>query len=113
KKNDLGNICHEHIEYYSLESLRFLFEGNGLEIFKIEENDVNGGSYRIFARHLKKGSIPFDEDFRMKDLLDFKRRIDDNREKCVSFIKSEVARGKKVYVYGASTKGNVILQYYG
>ena len=38
EKNDLGNICHEHIEYYSLESLRYLFENNGLEIFKIEQN---------------------------------------------------------------------------
>lgn len=113
KKNDLGNICHEHIEYYSLESLRYLFENNGLEIFKIEENDVNGGSYRIFARHLNNGSIPFDEHYTMKDLVDFKKRIDKNRDACVDFIKKEVANGKTVYVYGASTKGNVILQYYG
>lgn len=113
KKNDLGNICHEHIEYYSLKTLRYLFENNGLEIFKIEENDVNGGSYRIFARHLKSGSMSFDENFSMADLLAFKARIDLNRDKCLTFIKEEVARGKSVYVYGASTKGNVILQYYG
>lgn len=113
KKNDLGNICHEHIEYYSLESLRYLFESNGLEIFKLEENDVNGGSYRIFARHLKVGSIPFRENFVMDDLHAFKHRIDGNRDKCVNFIREEVGRGKVVYVYGASTKGNVILQYYG
>ena len=49
----------------------------------------------------------------MQDLHDFKRRIDENRDKCVRFIKEEVAKGKSVYVYGASTKGNVILQYYG
>ena len=49
QKNDLGNICHEHIEYYSYESLKYMFEKNGLEIFKIEENLINGGSYRIFA----------------------------------------------------------------
>lgn len=113
KKNDLGNICHEHIEYYSYKSLRYMFEKNGLEIFKIEENSVNGGSYRIFARHLDKGSIDFDEHCSMTDLLDFKKRIDDSRDKCVSFIKDEVKNGKTVYVYGASTKGNVILQYYG
>jgi hypothetical protein len=113
EKNDLGNLCHEHIEYYSLESLRYLFENNGLEIFRIEENDVNGGSYRIFARHLKGGSIPFDEKFTMDDLRAFKARLDANRDACVSFIEDAVAKGKSVYVFGASTKGNVILQYYG
>jgi hypothetical protein len=113
QKNDLGNICHEHIEYYSYASLKYMFEKNGLEIFKIEENAVNGGSYRIFARHLDKGSIDFSEHCSMSDLLDFKKRIDDSRDKCVSFIKDEVKKGKTVFVYGASTKGNVILQYYG
>ena len=54
EKNDVGNICHEHIEFYSLESLKYLFETNGLEIFKIEENDINGGSYRIYCRKFKK-----------------------------------------------------------
>ena len=53
-KNDVGNICHEHIEFYSLKSLKFLFENNGLEIFKIEENNINGGSYRIFVENLTK-----------------------------------------------------------
>ncbi len=96
-----------------MESLRYLFETNGLEIFRIEENEVNGGSFRIFARHYKDGSIPFNEHFVMDDLYAFKRRIDANRDKCVSFIREEVAKGKVVYVYGASTKGNVILQYYG
>ena len=47
KKNDLGNICHEHLEYYSYESLKYLFEKNGFKIFKVEENNINGGSYRI------------------------------------------------------------------
>jgi NDP-4-keto-2,6-dideoxyhexose 3-C-methyltransferase len=113
EKNDVGNICHEHLEYYSLESLRYLFETNGLEIFKIEENDVNGGSYRIFCRHYQGQGIPFDEKYTQEDILAFARRIQENRDRCVNFIKGEVAKGKKVYVYGASTKGNVILQYYG
>ncbi len=68
EKNDVGNICHEHLEYYLLELLKHLFEMNGLEIFMIEENDVNGGSYRIHARHYKNGSIPFDEKFTIEDL---------------------------------------------
>ena len=113
EKNDLGNICHEHLEYYSLESLKYLFETNGLEMFRIEENNVNGGSYRIFARHYKGTGIKFKEKYARKDILQFGKRIEINRRVCVEFIKAEVAKGKKVYVYGASTKGNVILQYYG
>ncbi len=113
EKNDLGNICHEHLEYYSLDSLKYLFEANGLEMFKIEENDINGGSYRIFARHYKGTGITYKEEITLNDLLAFAKRVEDNRKLCVEFIKAEVAKGKKVYVYGASTKGNVILQYYG
>ena len=113
EKNDIGNICHEHLEYYSLESLKFMFESNGLEIFKIEENDINGGSYRIFARHDKGTGIPLNEKYTLEDLRAFGRRLEENRDKCVNFITQEVLKGKTVYVYGASTKGNVILQYYG
>ena len=57
EKNDIGNICHEHIEFYSLKSLKYLFENNGLEIFKIEENDINGGSYKFSVENLISGSI--------------------------------------------------------
>lgn len=113
EKNDLGNICHEHLEYYSYDSLKFLFEKNGLEIFKVEENDINGGSYRLFAQHYKQGSIEYDEKFTRRDYEDFYKRIQENKKDCVEFIKQEVKNGKKVYVYGASTKGNTILQYYG
>ena len=111
QKNDLGNICHEHLEYYSYPSLVYFFEKNGLEIFKVEENSINGGSYRLFARHLKKGSIKYPEP--KYDYKAFAKRLETNKKKAVDFIKREVKKGKKVYVYGASTKGNTILQYYG
>ena len=61
KKNDLGNICHEHLEFYSFKSLKYLFEKNGLKIFKIEENDINGGSYRIFCKKNISRSINYKE----------------------------------------------------
>jgi NDP-4-keto-2,6-dideoxyhexose 3-C-methyltransferase len=112
-KNDVGNICHEHLEYYSLKSLKYLFETNGLEIFRIEENDVNGGSYRLYARHYKGTGVDFTEKYSVEDIKAFGRRIRENRDQCVAFVKEEVHKGKRVYVYGASTKGNVILQYYG
>jgi hypothetical protein len=113
ENNDLGNICHEHLEYYSVQVIERLLEAHGLEMFKIEKNAVNGGSYRIFARHARGEPLVFEEAYTQADVHAFARRVDANRERCVRFIEQEVARGKRVYVYGASTKGNVILQYYG
>jgi hypothetical protein len=113
EKSDLGNICHEHLEYYSYDSLKYLFKKNGLEVFRVEENDINGGSYRLFSRHYRTGSVDYDEKYTRKDFEDFYHRILENKKACVDFIKQEVKKGKKVYVYGASTKGNTILQYYG
>lgn len=111
EKNDLGNICHEHLEFYSYPSLSYLFEKNGLEIFKVEENAINGGSYRLFAKKFRKGSITHKEP--KFNYGAFAKRVEANRKKTVDFIAREVAKGKKVYGYGASTKGNTILQYYG
>jgi NDP-4-keto-2,6-dideoxyhexose 3-C-methyltransferase len=113
EKNDLGNICHEHIEFYSYKSLVYMYEMCGLEIFEVQENLVNGGSYRIYARKYKNGSIPYTEAASKKDLLEFKERIDQIKNQCINFFKDEKAKGKTIHVYGASTKGNVILQYFG
>jgi NDP-4-keto-2,6-dideoxyhexose 3-C-methyltransferase len=112
KKNDLGNICHEHIEFYSLKSLKFLFERNGFEIFKIEENDINGGSYRIYCRKFKKGSIKLKNENVQELMKAFIKRVKINRSKTVSFINKKIKERKKVFLYGASTKGNTVLQYY-
>ncbi len=114
EKNDLGNICHEHIEFYSYKSLVYMYEKCGLEIIHVSENDVNGGSYRIYAKKLSEnGSIAYQEKASKQDLILFKERIDANKEKCVNFLKQEKDKGKVIHVYGASTKGNVILQYFG
>ena len=110
EKNDVGNLCHEHIEFYSYKSLKYLFERNGLEIFSVEKNDINGGSYRIFAQHFKDGSVDYEENY--PDVKGFFGRIGNNKQKTVEFF-SNLPSGTKVYGYGASTKGNTILQYYG
>lgn len=111
---DVGNICHEHLEYYSWQSLVNLFEQNGLEIFKVEVNGINGGSYRVFARHYKKSSIKMPEKmYSVEDYHDFFNIIDINKGLFLDFLRKAKERGKKVYGYGASTKGNMILQYYG
>lgn len=113
EKNDLGNICHEHIEFYSYKSLVYMYEMCGLEIFEVQENLVNGGSYRIYARKYQNGSITYAEAASKKDLIEFKERIDQIKYQCINFFKDEKAKGKTIHVYGASTKGNVILQYFG
>jgi len=125
--NDVGNIVHEHLEYYSFSSLEYLFNKNGLEIFDVEINHVNGGSYRIFSMLRGSTRLQTKEEFeRVQKIKDseadlqnvetfkqFFNRLEENKRKCVEFIKDKIAEGKKVWVYGASTKGNVILQYYG
>jgi len=111
-KNDLGNICHEHIEFYTLKSLKYLFENNGLEIFKIEENDINGGSYRIFCRKFKRGSIKLKKENVLQSVNQFVKRIKKNRSQMLNFINKKIKQGKKIFLYGASTKGNTLLQYY-
>ncbi len=113
EKNDLGNICHEHIEFYSFKSIKYLFEKNGLEIFKISSNDINGGSHRFYCRKLKKGSIKLPKENILKMMKGFVDRVKKNKIVTLDFIKKQIKKNKKIFLYGASTKGNTVLQYYG
>ena len=108
---DIGNICHEHIEYYSYKSLVRLFEQNGLEICHVEKNSMNGGSYRLFARHYQEGSIDYKEkEYSVQDLKNYFKGIKVTRDKFMDWIwKQDTV---KIVGYGASTKANTIMQYY-
>ncbi len=115
---DVGNICHEHLEYYSIRNLVDLFRRHDLHIYKVEGNSVNGGSSRVFATHLHNRAAVGDpylvaDDPTLEDIYWFVHDIQENRRKTVEFIQAEASKGHNIYVYGASTKGNVILQYYG
>lgn len=121
---DVGNLAHEHLEFYSLRSLEYLFERHSLEIFDVEENQVNGGSYRIFARRKSTDSGPKRDSFyralstetglnRPHFYTSWFEQVEQNKRDCMRFVEDARSRGKTVWVYGASTKGNVILQYYG
>ena len=112
ENSDVGNICHEHLLYFSYKSLVRLYEQNGLEIYKVEQNAINGGSYRIFARHKKKGSIKFKEkEYTIRNFKDFFKRVEKNRAD-MHFWRTTISEGESIYGYGASTKANTILQYY-
>ncbi len=114
EQNDVGNICHEHIEYYSYKSLVTLFEMHGLEIYKVKTNSMNGGSYRLFIRHTQKGSVKFKEkNYTLSDFKKFFENIKKNKKDFIEFLKKSKKDGKKIVAYGASTKGNTIFQYYG
>ncbi len=112
KTNDLGNICHEHLEFYSYPSLKYLFEKNGFKIAKIEKNNINGGSYRIYCKKNIKKSIKYREKTSLNDIKKFIQRVQHNKNKCLNFLNKCLVNGKKVFIYGASTKGNTLLQYY-
>jgi cyclopropane fatty-acyl-phospholipid synthase-like methyltransferase len=126
-QGDVGNFAHEHLEFYSFSSLQYLYERNGLEIIDVERNFVNGGSYRIYARLQGSQVQAFQgaaqriaQVIAAEEGLDdsvtyqlFEQRLLKNKSTVVQFIGKEVGRDKTVWVYGASTKGNVILQYYG
>lgn len=126
--NAFDNICHEHLEYYSLEVLVALYARHGLEVFDVETNDVNGGSFRVFAR--KKGAavgtafgaarveamLHFERTLgleRNEPYAAFARRVNEARDALMAMLRAERAAGKRIYGYGASTKGNTLLQYYG
>lgn len=108
RMRDLGNICHEHLEYYSYKSLVELYERNGLEIYRVEENDIQGGSYQIWARHYSTGSIDYTED--LSGMQDFFDSISKTKIALHNILGEYKSSGKKCYVYGASTKGNTLLQ---
>ena len=126
-QNAFDNICHEHLEYYSLAALRGLLERRDLEVFDVELNDVNGGSFRVYVKHHGCNSMGNDDSrehlSRIEKLetemkldetgvyAEFASRVKALRGQLLEFIKAEHKAGRKIYVYGASTKGNTLLQY--
>jgi NDP-4-keto-2,6-dideoxyhexose 3-C-methyltransferase len=117
-------VCHEHLEYYSLGQIEWMAERAGLRIIDVEVNDVNGGSFCIMLA--KRGSSRKPNAARINALSRseaalsrsstykaFKRAVFEHRAQLIRFLKKAKAEGKVVLGYGASTKGNVILQFCG
>lgn len=128
------NICHEHIFYYTLSTIQNRLKKNGFKVVDCQLNDVNGGSFRIYAMKdigdVKKfGTQPYRDvcKYRIKSTLYMESIRQYNREtvwedfycdllklkdQVRTFIIQEKANGKKIWGYGASTKGNTLLQYF-
>jgi SAM-dependent methyltransferase len=128
------NICHEHARYYTMRSLRATLQGAGFRVIDATLNDVNGGSFRVVAVRQDAdetafGSAPMRDvgRFRVNALAwaeegtydkkkvweFFARRLFMLKCEVRNFVHDAHRQGKTVWGYGASTKGNTLLQYFG
>ena len=126
EKNAYDTVCHEHLEYYGLKQIKYLTEAHELRVFDVHFSQINGGSFRVSVCHADgpyatnvsciEGILRREAE-RGLDAVEiyeaFGRRVETLREQLVDFVTAECGRGKTIYLYGASTKGNTILQYCG
>jgi NDP-4-keto-2,6-dideoxyhexose 3-C-methyltransferase len=124
--NAYDTICHEHLEYYALRQIELLAKAQGLRVFDVVLNWCNGGSFRLAVCHddgpyadneqalsqlrRREREMKLDES---EPYRAFASRIAKLRSDLVAFVDKERGAGKRFYVYGASTKGNTLLQYCG
>jgi hypothetical protein len=120
-------ICHEHLEYYSLAVVRSVLDAAGMKIVDVQMNSVNGGSFAVDATAKKNNNARCNDavvgwllgqEDRMglntpRPYRDFEERVYRHRADLTRLLRTLVADGKKVLGYGASTKGNVVLQFCG
>ena len=125
RTNSFDTICHEHLEFYALRQINWICEKAGLKVLDVEFNDVNGGSFSITtakagSKHIPNSShleqILADEEalgLLTTDVFDtFRANVEQGRKDLLEFLHKANAEGKSVYALGASTKGNVLLQYF-
>lgn len=126
RTNSFDTICHEHLAFYALKQINWIAKKAGLKVLDVEFNDVNGGSFSITAAKLRSKFEPNTKKLEKiladesalglnttKAFDEFKYRVELAREALMSFLTTAKADGKKVCGLGASTKGNVLLQYCG
>jgi SAM-dependent methyltransferase len=126
KLNAFDNICHEHLEYYSLDVLRWLMRKNGLRIFHVEYNKVNGGSIRAYIEHdnnlpnaasvlnAARAEYQYFKQFN-NPLVAFGKRVAEIKEIVLHYLWNARNEGgiTEIHTLAASTKGNTLLQYFG
>jgi len=120
-------ISHEHLGYYSLTTMQYLLEKHDLQVFDVELNNVNGGSFRLYIKHSSDTSKQINSK-KIKEIQgqesvlklsetytyrEFERKIQKQREKLQHLLSELKQKDKKIFIYGASTRGLVILEYCG
>jgi NDP-4-keto-2,6-dideoxyhexose 3-C-methyltransferase len=123
--NSYDTVCHEHLEYYSLSQILWMAERSGLRVVDVEQNDVNGGSFSVVVQKTSGTMMPTSA---LAEMIAAERRLELNslapyyafadrvqaaRKELLDFLLKARADGRRVAALGASTKGNVVLQYCG
>lgn len=123
--NSYDTVCHEHVEYYALRQIEWMATRVGFRILDVEFNDVNGGSFSVTVAktssqlqsqpsvlhaHEKECSFGLAT---LDPYRAFEGRVTETRRQLRTFIRSACDEGKTVAALGASTKGNVLLQFCG
>jgi hypothetical protein len=127
--NSYDTICHEHLEYYSLSVIEHILKQSDLKVFDVSLNTINGGSIRCYATHRDTFKYKNDEflhnikalrqtefDLELdtdKPYKHFQDRINVHKDQLNKLLKKLKKEGNKIHIYGASTKGNTILQWCG
>jgi NDP-4-keto-2,6-dideoxyhexose 3-C-methyltransferase len=125
ERNSYDTVCHEHLEYYTLKQIAWMAENAGLKLLDVELNDVNGGSFSVVAAKRASRLAPSSgvraflkrEAESGLDTLapyqEFEQRVGRSREELLAFLDRAQRSNQSVCALGASTKGNVLLQYCG
>jgi hypothetical protein len=127
RTNSYDTICHEHLEYYSLDVVRHILDAADLKLIDVVTNGVNGGSFAVTAthrssNHYKSNDAVINWLLEQEDLMglgttrpyrEFEERVFRHRQDLTRLIRNLNADGKTIMGYGASTKGNVLLQFCG
>lgn len=124
EKREFDTIYHEHVFYFTLTTLRPLFEKHGLDIFRVERLPIHGGSLRLFAAH--QGAYPVEPSVMVLAVQEktlgcasleyyegFARRVHHLKEELIALLRRLKAEGKSIAAYGASAKGSTLLNFFG
>ena len=122
--NAYDSLCHEHLTYFILKQLNIILKKNKLRVFDVKINNMNGGSIRLFIAHdrstYKNKSkninkiLTIEKDYLLNlknNLINFKKNINKSKNELKKFINKVINEKKIIHLYGASTKGNIILQF--
>jgi NDP-4-keto-2,6-dideoxyhexose 3-C-methyltransferase len=125
ERNSYDTVCHEHLEYYAVKQIKWMTDLVDFKIIDLEFNEINGGSFSVTVA---KKKAPYPECAELEALLHretelgldtlapfraFSDRVASSRKEVRSFVEKARAEGKRIAGLGASTKGNVLLQYCG
>ena len=123
--NSYDTVCHEHLEYYALRQVKWMADRVGFRIVDLEFNEVNGGSFSVTVAKNASGLVQHPEVARTLDrelalgldtpkpYEEFARRVAESRRELLEFVDQARREGRTVAAIGASTKGNVLLQFCG